>query len=199
MRALTPLVRAAVEAARRRPWLRERAGRAVDAVVRVSSVPPPALRPGAWAQGRGAAADDSPVVVVDCTGVGHDPLQALVDRLPEVSAAAGGARFVLVVDGPRLAVGRRAGVVVEHLLDPDAWARRHDPAGWAAYRDERFAQMRSTYRPLQVVTLPSADADELARVLVRAPAPRLWRRAWSRAERVLDPPPRGKAAPTARR
>ena len=192
---MRPLV-AGIEAARRVPWLRERAGRAVDAVVRASSVPPPALRPGAWSVGLGPAADDLPVVVVDVTGLATEAVQALVDRLPEVAA---GVRLVLVVDGPQLAVGRRAGVVVEQVIDETAWARRHDPAGWPAYRTERFDQMRSTYRPHQVLTLASADADELGRALVRAPAPTTWRRAWSRAERLLDPPPRGRAAPSARR
>ncbi len=193
---MSRLVQAGIEAARRLPWLRERAGRAVDAVVRASSVPPPALRPGAWSLGLGAAADDLPVVVVDVTGLATAPVQALVDRLPEVAA---GVRVVLVVDGPQLAVGRRAGVVVEHLIDERAWAHRHDPAAWPAYRTERFDQMRSTYRPHQVVALASGDPDELGRVLVRAPAPAAWRRVWSRAERLLDPPPRGRAAPTARR
>ncbi|MEO7745150.1 MAG: hypothetical protein ABIV05_02855 [Actinomycetota bacterium] len=193
---MSRLVQAGIKAARRLPWLREQAGRAVDAVVRASSVPPPALRPGAWSHGLGTAADDLPVVVVDVTGLATEPVQALVDRLPEVAP---GVRFVLVVDGPQLAVGRRAGVVVEHLIDPRAWARRHDPAGWPAYRSERFDQMRSTYRPHQVVALASGDADELGRALVAAPAQAAWRRAWSRAERLLDPPPRGRAAPSPRR
>lgn len=193
---MSRLAQAGIEAARRLPWLRERAGRAVDAVVRASSVPPPALRPGAWSHGLGTAADDLPVVVVDVTGLATEPVQTLVDRLPEVAP---GVRFVLVVDGPQLAVGRRAGVVVEHLIDPAAWAHRHGPAGWPAYRSERFDQMRSTYRPHQVVALASGDADELGRALVAAPAPTAWRRAWSRAERLLDPPPRGRAAPSPRR
>lgn len=190
------LVQVGIEAARRQPWLRERAGRAVDAVVRASSVPPPALRPGAWSVDLGAAADDLPVVVVDVTGLGSAAVQALVDRLPSVGA---GVRFVLVVDGPQLAVGRRAGVVVEHLVDEVAWARRHDPAGWSTYRTERFEQMRRTYRPHQVLRLASGDADELGRSLAGAPAPRPWHRAWSRAERLLDPPPRGTAGPSPRR
>ena len=191
------LVQAGIETARRLPWLRERAGRVVDAVVRVSSVPPPALRPGAWSLDLGAAADDLPVVVVDLTGLPAGQLQALVDRLPGV--AGGPVRFVLVVDGPQLAVGRRAGVVVEQVIDETAWARRHDPAGWPAYRTERFDQMRRTYRPHQVISLASGDADELGRSVARAPTPRAWRRAWSRAERLLDPPPRGQAAPSTRR
>ena len=171
---MSRLVHAGIEAARRLPWLRERAGRAVDAVVRASSVPPPALRPGAWSLGLGVAADDLPVVVVDVTGLATEPVQALVDRLPEVGA---GVRFVLVVDGPQLAVGRRAGVVVEHLIDQGA----------------------CTYRPHRVLALPSGDPDELGRARVRAPAPTAWRRAWSRAERLLDPPPRGRAGPHPRR
>ena len=187
-----------LDAARRRPWLRARAGRLVDAVVAASAVPPPSLRPGAWAR-QGAPADATPVVVVDCTGLATAPLQALVDRLPEVSEVRGRARFVLVVDGSQLAVGRRAAVVVEHLIDPAAWARRHDPAGWPAYRDETFAQLTRTYRPHQVVALPSGDPDELTRVLVPGGGLPAWRRLLSRAERVVDPPPRGAAPAPGRR
>ncbi len=187
-----------LDAARRQPWLRERAGRVVDAVVAASSVSPPGLEPGAWAKHRGRATDHTPVVVLDCTGLGHEPLQALVDRLPQVSQAAGGARFVLVVDGAQLAVGRRAGVVVEHVIDEQAWARRHDPAGWPTYRAQRFAQLVRTYRPQQVCVLPTGDATQLQREIVRRGARPVWRRALSRAERVIDPPPRGSAAPPRR-
>lgn len=188
-----------LDAARSRPWLRARAGRAVDAVVAASAVSPPGLRPGAWARQRGRATDDTPVVVVDCAGVGRERLQALVDRLPQVSDVAGPVRFVLAVDGPQLAVGRRAGVVVEHVIDPAAWARRHDPAGWPAYRRELFEQIRRAYRPQQVITLPSGDSGELQRALRRpAPTP-AWRRVVSRAERLLDPPARGTAPPPTRR
>lgn len=185
------LVRRALDEARRHPVLRERAGRAVDAVVAASSVPPPSLRPGAWAVHRGRATDDDPVVVVDVTGVGREPLQALVDQLPQVSNSVGPVRFVLVVDGAQLAVGRRAGVVVEHLIDEAVWARRHDGADWPAYRRERFEQLRRTYRPHQVVRLASGDPAELSAAIVPARRPPVWRRVLSRAERLLDPPPRG--------
>ncbi len=171
--------------------VRTSAGRAVDAVVARSSVPPPSLRPGAWAAGRPGRPDDSAVVVLDCAGVAADALQALVDALPQVSLDAGPLRFVLVVDGPLLAVGRRAGVVVEHLVDVEAWSLRHDRADWPAYRERRFEQIRRTYRPHQVVALADADPARLTRA-VRAPAPPSRpARAWSRLEARLDPPPRG--------
>ena len=179
-----------VELVRRQPWLRERAGRAVDAVVAASSVPPPGLQPGAWARHLAKASDDTPIVVVDCTGVAAEQLAELVDHLPQVSSAAAGSRFVLVVDGPLLAVGRRAGVVVEQLVDATAWARRHDPAGWPAYREQRFEQLRRAYRPHQVVRLASGEARELQQAITPRPPPTRARRALARAERRLDPPKR---------
>lgn len=176
------------ELARTLPWLRERAGRAVDAVVAVSSVPPPGLRPGTWALPRTPATDDTPIVLVDCTDVSGEQLARLVDDLPRVSANTQGARFVLVVDGPQLAVGRRGGIIVEQLVDAAAWARRHDPASWQAYRLRRFEQLRETYLPGQVVLLPSGDAGELQQAIVRRPPPTVVRRALTRAERWIDPP-----------
>jgi len=89
-------------------------------------------------------------------------------------------------------------VVVEHVIDEQAWARRHDPAGWPAYRAQRFAQLVRTYRPQQVCVLPTGDATQLQREIVRRGARPVWRRALSRAERVIDPPPRGSAAPPRR-
>lgn len=185
------LVGTLTDLARRQPWLRERAGRAVDAVVAASRVPPPGLRPGAWARHLDRRADDLPVVLVDCSGLGAETLAELVESLPTVSSAAGGVRFVLVVDGANLATGRRVGVVVEHLVDAATWGRRHPEASWPAYRERRFEQMRNTYRPQQVVVLPSGDADQLRQAIgASRPAP-TWRRLLARAERALDPPPRG--------
>lgn len=181
-----------LELARGQAWLREPAGRVVDAVVAASRVPPPGLRPGSWSRSLGARADDLPVVVVDVTGVDPGPLAHLVEHLPQVSAARGRVRFVLVLDGPHLALGRRSGVVVEHLLDEAAWSRRHPPEQWPAHRERRFAQLRSTYQPVRVVTLPDGDPAELERALVGvAPTGGRLRRAWARVERVLDPPPAG--------
>lgn len=174
--------------ARTQPWLREWAGRAVDAFVAVSSVPPPGLRPGTWALPRTSATDDTPIVLVDCTELSAERLARLVDDLPRVSANAQGARFVLVVDGPQLAVGRRGGIIVEQLVDVTAWARRHDPASWPAYRDLRFEQLRSTYLPSHVVLLASGDARELQQAIVRRPGPTALRRVLTRAERLIDPP-----------
>ncbi len=195
MSAVTRVVRRAVELARSQAWLREPAGRAVDAVVAASRVPPPGLRPGSWSRSLGARADDLPVVLVDVTGVDAGRLAHLVEHLPQVSAACRRARFVLVLDGAHLALGRRSGVVVEHLLDERAWSRRHPVDGWPAHRERRLAQLRSTYRPVQVVALPSGDPTDLQAQLAtavagwRAPGP--MRRAWARIERVLDPPPAG--------
>lgn len=193
MSAVTRLV----ELARGQAWLREPAGRAVDAVVGASRVPPPGLRPGSWSRSLGARADDLPVVVVDLTGVDAGRLAHLVDHLPQVSAASGRARFVLVLDGPHLALGRRSGVVVEHLIDQQSWSRRHPRELWAAHRERRLAQLRSTYRPVRVVVLASGDPAELAARLAAVPVPAgrgaagpLWR-AWARVERLLDPPPVG--------
>lgn len=177
-------------AARRRPWLRERAGRAVDAGVAASAVPPPALRPGAWARHRGRAADDTPVVVVDCTGLDAGRLARLVGALPQVSQQTGDSRFVLVVGGPHLAAGRREGLVVEHVVDADAWVRRHDLADWPAYRRTRLEQIRRTYRPHQVVGSPAGDPQLLQQAISRHQPPPGWQRLVARVERVLDPPPR---------
>lgn len=177
-----------LDLARRQPWLRERVGRAVDRVVAASSVAPPGLRPGGWARHRGRATDDTAVVVVDATGLDGPTLRALVDALPQMGAPV---RFVLAVDGPQLAVGRRAGVVVEHIIDAAAWAHRHDPAGWPAYRHERFEQLRRTYHPHLVVPLPSGDPQVLARWVDHRPRASRWRRVLIRAERTIDPPPRG--------
>ncbi|HEX8497320.1 MAG TPA: hypothetical protein VF661_09015 [Actinomycetales bacterium] len=195
MSAARRLVGHLVSAARSQDRLREPAGRAVDAVVAASRVPPPGLKPGSWARGLGARADDTPVVVVDCTGVDTGRLNHLVEQLPAVSAATGLVRFVLLVDGPQLAVGRRSGVVVEHLVDQVAWARRHDPASWPAHRALRLAQLRGTYRPHQVVELPTGDAGEL-HAAIRPRPRRPWpvtvtRRVLARLERLLDPPPVG--------
>lgn len=182
-----------IELARRQPWLRERAGRAIDAVVAASSASPPGLLPGRWAGDLGRAGDRLPIVVVDCTGVDAARLAELVDHLEQVSAAVGGARFVLVLDGPRLAAGGRGGVVVEQVVDPTAWARRHDPAGWPTYRRRRFDQLHRTYRPHQVVPLASGEWAELQQAITpRAPEAKV-RRWLARGERLLDPPRRDDA------
>lgn len=192
------------EIVRGQPQLREYAGRAVDAVVaRVAGagVSPPGLRAGAWQVRPGRAADDQPIVVLECAQWSGADLVALVALLPRVSAGVGGARFVLVVAGAQLAVGGRAGVVVEQLLGPQEWARRHDRTGWAAYRDRQFDELVRTYRPTRVLALgegldvgaQDGAADLVARIR-QAPSVRgpltPWQRALARLERLLDPPAR---------
>lgn len=189
---------------RGQPRLREYAGRAVDVVVAVvagAGVPPPGLRAGTWEVRTGRAIDDLAIVVLECAQWPQADLDALVGLLPRVSAGIGGARFVLVVAGAQLAVGGRAGVVVEQLLGPQEWARRHDPAGWPAYRDQQLDQLVRTYRPTRVLALGEGPdrgeqdpaADLVARIR-RAPSLRApltpWQRALARVERLLDPPGR---------
>lgn len=189
-RLVSALTSQLLAAARRRPWLREQAGRAVDAVVAASAVPPPALRPGTWARHLGRATDDLPVIVVDCTGLDAGRLARLVDALPQVSQQSGGVRFVLVVAGAHLAAGRREGLVVEHVVDAAAWVRRHDLAEWPGYRRMRFEQIRRAYRPHQIVSSEAGDPQLLQQVITGHGALAGWQRLASRVERVLDPPPR---------
>ncbi len=210
------------ELVRRHPRVREYAGRAVDAVVALvagAGVSPPGLRAGTWAARSGPALDELPIVVLECARWSQSDLAALVHLLPRVSADAGGCRFVLVVAGPQLAVGGRAGVVVEQLLGPQEWSRRHDPDGWGAYREQQLAPLVRTYRPARVVNLgeglgeglDAGAADPVADLVARlrqAPSLRAplspWQRALARAERLLDPPARpgprgGRAARSPRR
>jgi hypothetical protein len=172
----------------RLPWLRPVAQAVMDAVVD-HAVVPPARRRGSP---RPAGADQAPVTVLWALGRSTAQVLDALHRLADVPT-----RWVLVVDGPRLAQVRGTGWPAEMVLDAQEWHRRHPDRPWSAHVAVRRAQLDRDHRPVLVVAVPDPDeavldpADvtaALAAATAARPRPAAWRRALAAVERRIDAP-----------
>lgn len=153
------------------------------------AVPPPGLRAGRDVDARAANTRPTALVLhLDATGA--DTVAATVDALLLHGPAAGGPRPVLVLDTPHLAVARRAGLPVDHVLSASAWAERHPQRPYAEHFAERLDQLCRDYATRHIVTIPAQGPGEwpegLLPVLLRPPLPSRTRRAWQRLALVLE-------------
>jgi hypothetical protein len=150
-------------------------GRAADGL----GAPPAGLRAGRGRDGAGSA----PVVLVLHLGATsveavEDTVRALTERgagsgAGDVASDEGGhgvmdgsgsgveagngavaPRPVLVLDTPHLAVARRAGFAVDHVLSPQAWRRYPSDLPHAGYLAERLDQLCRDYATRHLVTVP---------------------------------------------
>lgn len=167
-------------------------GRTMDRL----AVPPPGLRAGRDA----GPGDRVPAVLVLHLGApSAQAVEATVRALADAGTGRRTARPVLVLDSTHLAVARRAGFAVEHLLPAQAWARRFPGVPYAEYLAERLTQLERDYATRQLVVVPPQGPLGLEPGMFAAalepPRRGRWRRGWQgvagRAEALIDRPTSG--------
>lgn len=167
--------------------LRRLAGRVADHVVLWAPSPPPGLRDG---RSRPDGQLRDPVLVL-ATRLPAESLEPLVEQLARVVEDTPGLGLVLVMDQPRFALARRAGLLVEQVIAETDWRVRHPDQPWEGHLAVRLRQLQDLYRTRRVLVAGDLGEDLIAQLRRPAQLPplrRLARRVVASVVRQIDPP-----------